>query len=113
MRLFVPGDETVSFENINTDVYTRVGRTIYDARFDSAAMARLRTDPQAVLIAAGVPPASVKNFSFAIVEDRADMLNIVVPELRRETDFHSPAEFNKYLLEIGFVTLRACKIAEA
>jgi len=43
-----------------------------------------------------------------VIWDTEDTLNIVIPELKDEKDFKDGG-FDEYLVQLGVVTLRACK----
>jgi hypothetical protein len=90
-------------------VYKKIGALIYNAATDAQSLKDLQDNAAGMLTAAGVPPSSIQGKKLDVIRDDPSLLNITVPEVKARGEFATPADFDQYLLEIGFVTIRACK----
>jgi hypothetical protein len=114
-RIVIQGTEDdVVFRDCNHDVYKQIGWLIYRAAGDAALFQRLQADPKGALLAAGVPEAAIANMEFNVVQDvtgpdGVSVVNLIVPEVKAEEVFPTIKGFDRYLVELGVITVRACK----
>jgi hypothetical protein len=106
-RINIPGSQDVTLSNADLDIYREVGRLIYKAATDPAEFNSLQQNTaQRLINEAGVPAAALGNLTFTLVKDDPQRLNLVIPEVKQELKGDA---LNAYLVELGVVTIRACK----
>jgi hypothetical protein len=103
----ISGTDTVPVDKCNKAILKGIGQLIYDAARSDAAFQNLRAETARSLVGAGVPATSIQNMQIYVFKDEPTLLNIIVPEV---TDMgNTPSD--EYLVELGLVTVRACKHA--
>ena len=102
------GTEDVTFRNCNRQMFKRLGQLIYDASKKRGDRANFENGVRAMMASNADLAESLGTVKINVIWDTEDTLNIVIPELKDEKDFKDGG-FDEYLVQLGVVTLRACK----
>jgi hypothetical protein len=107
----VSGTDTVLLDKCDKAMLMRIGQLIYAAAQNSSEFESLRKNTADRLVKeAGVPATSIGDTQFYVFRDEPKLLHIPIPEVRNRNEM-TDDEFETYLVELGVVTIRACKHA--
>ena len=102
------GSESVTFPNCDTEMYKKLGRLIYEASKSDAGLQTLKAQVASTLTNSA-NAAAMATIKFNLIRDTPQVVNIVIPELKDEHRDFPKGGFDDYLIQIGLVTVRACK----
>ena len=104
MRLPPKTKQKMTFES-DPDACREVGRLIYEAATDEAALNRFQKNAVEQLINAGIAEDAFVGKSVTVVEDTGATIHIIIPDKVRD----AKQVTDRYLQELGFVTIMGCR----
>lgn len=112
MRIHIRKTKTANKKvTFTTDpvVCEKLGEAIYNVATDKAVRASFRKDPEQYLIDHGALASQFAKRKVKVQFDTPDTVSVVIPVVPERSSFKNQRDFEKYLRELGFVTVMGCR----